>query len=77
MLERANVEQYTASKQELQIVVETLFDEMMARFDLSAFLAAPRDYTRAVLAVGARDAIEAVAGDAYRIGQSLAVKSRE
>jgi len=77
MLERLDIEQYTASKQELQIVVETLFAELMERFDLVAFLAAPREYTRAVLAVGARDAIEAVVGDAYRTGQALALKAKE
>jgi hypothetical protein len=75
MIERQDVIDYTASKQELQVIVETLFDEMMTEFNLTAFLADPRGYTRAFLALAAVNAIRAVAPEAYRLGQDLASKA--
>jgi hypothetical protein len=76
MLERQDVIDYTKSKQELQIVVETLFGEMVESFDIAAFLANPRGYTRAFLATGAAQSINAVVPDAYSAGRTLAAKAR-
>jgi hypothetical protein len=76
MLEAADIVAYTAKKQELQLVAETLFDELMATFDLAAFLANPRGYTRAMLLSGAYKATQAIVGDAYAAGKELAGKAR-
>lgn len=76
MLEREDVLDYTKRKQELQVVAESLFDEMMADFDLAAFLADPRGYTRSFLATAAADSIRAVAPEAYQAGKALALKAR-
>lgn len=74
MLERSDIEAYTAKKQELQVIVETLFSEMMGELNITEFLKNPRAYTRAFMATGAADVIKAVASDAYKVGQSLASK---
>ena len=76
MLERQDVIDYTAKKQELQLVVETLFADMLEGLDLAAFLANPREYTRAFLAIGAMVAIRAVVADANAAGEALAAKAR-
>ncbi len=75
MLEAQDIVDYTTGKQDLQVIVEKLFDEMMAQFNLTAFLADPRGYTRAFLATGAVDAIRVVAADAYKLGEGLASKA--
>jgi hypothetical protein len=76
VLERQDVIDYTAKKQELQLVVETLFADMLEGLDLAAFLANPQEYTRAFLAIGAMDAIRAVVADANAAGEALAAKAR-
>lgn len=75
MLEAQDIIDYTTGKQDLQVIVETLFDEMMGQFNLTAFLADPRGYARAFLATGAVNAIRAVAADAYKLGEDLASKA--
>ena len=75
MLERQDIERFTAHKQELQVASEILFTEMMADFDLTAFLADPRGYTRAFMAKSAGDALRAVLPDAYRLGDQLGRKA--
>lgn len=74
MIEAADVSEYTERKQEMQLLVEELFREQLALFDLRAFLADPRGYTAAFLDVAVAQAIRAVAGDAYRLGQSFGRK---
>lgn len=75
MLERQDIEQFTADKQELQLVVEVLFEDMMADFKLAAFLADPRGYTRAFMETAAARALKAVAPDAQKLGAGLASKA--
>ena len=75
MLERTDIQKFTADKQELQIVTEMLFEEMMQDFNLTAFLADPRAYTRAFLANSAGQALRAVLGDAQKLGEALADKA--
>lgn len=76
MLERQDVIDYTAKKQELQLILEQLFGEIMTSFNLEGFLADPRGYTRAFLVTGTVRAVESVVGDAMKAGQALAEKAK-
>lgn len=75
MIEREDVQEYTAKKQELQIIMEQLFAEMMEDFDLAAFLADPNGYTRAALSDAGRMILEMVRGEAESIGEEFAIKA--
>ena len=76
MLEREDVERFTANKQELQLVAEVLFEDMMASdFNLAAFLVDPRGYTRAFMAGAAGRALQAVLPEAFTLGDKLAEKA--
>lgn len=75
MLNPDDVMNYTVDKQQLQVIMEHLFIKAMERFDLPAFLADPRGYTRAFISTAAARAIRAVAPEAQKIGQAFAEKA--
>lgn len=71
-LEREDFERFARTKQELQLAAEQLFQEMMDDdFDLAAFLANPREYTRAFIGRAVAGALGAVLPDAYAAGKKL------
>lgn len=75
MLERSDIEKFTADKQELQLILEELFKEMMDEFNLAAFLVDPRGYTRAFLEEAVASSLSALVPDAWKLGTQLADKA--
>ena len=68
MIEAADVVRYTERKQELQLILEEAMKERMQLFDIDAFLADPRGYTRAFLEGAVAVAVQTFAPEARAIG---------
>jgi hypothetical protein len=75
MLERNDIEEFTEKKQEIQLLLEILFGEMMQSFDLDKFLKDPRGYTKTFLLDAASKSLEAASSDAMKLGEQLAKKA--
>lgn len=77
MLKREDVQEYTAKKQELQMVVELLFEEAMKEIDPAELFTDPAGYLKEFFIEEAAAIVKEIAPDAYAAGRKLAQKAAD